>query len=61
MEPTGYTGDLIGIWRIQTSYLLFASRVGPTLGAILAAGLHQILHLVHYWELNPGADAVSHD
>jgi len=33
--------------------------LGPTLGAVLAAALHRVLHLVHYWELNPGADAIT--
>jgi len=33
--------------------------VGPSLGAILAAGLHASFHLVHYWELNPNADATA--
>jgi len=33
--------------------------VGPSLGAVLAAALHKGMPAVHYWELNPGADATS--
>lgn len=33
--------------------------VGPSLGALLATGLYKGMLYVHYWELNPGADATN--
>jgi len=33
--------------------------VGPSLGSLLAAALYTVMKAVHYWELNPGADATS--
>ncbi|CAD6569322.1 MAG: hypothetical protein CYPHOPRED_003283 [Cyphobasidiales sp. Tagirdzhanova-0007] len=49
--PAAATGDFVGSHWIYW--------VGPTLGALLAAGLYKGMLYVHWWELNPGADATK--